>query len=122
MAKSRTPHFGPIKGFAMKQSTSREKISEGKTQRLGRQHNSSLGTYKKSDESNLDKEREKIERIIRTSKEDKKKKTGHDTISSKLRKLFIHKVILPREKLLEEEKAKYTQIKTHSTKLMIKFN
>jgi hypothetical protein len=54
----------------------------------------------------LERERLKIERIIRSSKEEKKRQ-GNDTIANKLRKLFIHKVILPREKLLEEEKQKY---------------
>lgn len=45
---------------------------------------------------------------------------GNDTIANKLRKLFIHKVILPREKLLEEEKLKYLGSKSHSNQIIVK--
>ena len=97
----RIPHFGPIKGTLyhiigvnLRQSPSKQSMRDA-----DRHNHSSLATYKRN-EGNLDKEREKIEQIIRNTKEEKKR-TGNDTISNKLRKLFIHKVILPREKLLE---------------------
>ena len=37
-----------------------------------------------------------------------------------MRSLFIHKVILPREKMLEQEKEKYTKRKTRENQLAIK--
>ena len=92
---------------------------------MHRQHNhSSLTTYKRPEGNpgilgNIEREREKIEHIIRSNKEEKRR-SGNDTIANKLRKLFIHKVILPREKLLEEEKSKYVQTKTNSSRLVIK--
>ena len=113
--KNRMPHFGPIKGLALRQSPSKTAFSR----ETERHNHSSLGTYKGIGETNLDKEREKIDRIIRSSKSDKKN-LGHDTIANKLRKLFIHKVILPREKLLEEEKQKYVQNRSGSSNMIVK--
>ena len=52
-------------------------------------------------------ERERIEKILRISKEEKRRDKKGETVASKLRSLFIHKVILPREKMLEEEKERY---------------
>ena len=52
-------------------------------------------------------ERERIEKILRISKEEKRRDKKGETVASKLRSLFIHKVILPREKTLEEEQERY---------------
>lgn len=42
---------------------------------------------------------------MKASKEKRKESNGSkETIASKLRSLFIHKVILPRERMLDEEK------------------
>lgn len=41
-------------------------------------------------------------------------------MASKLRSLFIHKVILPREKMLEEEKMKYGRGKQGDYQLSIR--
>lgn len=112
--KRHIPHFGPIKGNHYRQSPSKQALTKRE-----RQNHTSLTSYKVQD-STLDREREKIENIIRSSKEEKKKTSGSDTIANKLRKLFIHKVILPREKLLEEEKMKYVQNKSVSNKLVVK--
>ena len=49
-------------------------------------------------------QKDKIERILKASKEKKKERDSNETIASRLRRLFIHKVILPRERMLEEEK------------------
>ena len=95
--RGKIPHFGPIKGSFLRRSPSKKR-QQHYYQGQNRGNHSSLSTYKHPGEE-LDKERSRIERIIRTSKEDKKK-NDKDTVANKLRKLFIHKVILPREKLL----------------------
>lgn len=41
-------------------------------------------------------------------------------MASKLRSLFIHKVILPREKMLEQEKMKYGRSKPSDYQLSIR--
>ena len=41
-------------------------------------------------------------------------------MASKLRSLVIHKVILPREKMLEEEKEKYLKGKKQENQLSIR--
>jgi hypothetical protein len=41
-------------------------------------------------------------------------------VASKLRSLFIHKVILPREKMLEEEKERYQRHRPVESDLFIK--
>ena len=71
----------------------------------------------------INKEREKIEKILRQHKEPNKfgksEKNG-ETVASKLRSLFIHKVILPREKMLEEEKDKFLKSKMPEQQLSIR--
>lgn len=48
-----------------------------------------------------------------------KEKNG-ETVASKLRSLFIHKVILPRERMLEEEKERFIKAKMPEHQLSIK--
>ena len=52
--------------------------------------------HQRASEPGIRLEREKIEWILRVSKEEKRRDKKGDTVASKLRSLFIHKVILPR--------------------------
>lgn len=56
--RPKQPHFGPIKG----------RQSPGRQDNSNRQNKSSIGTYKREGQSTLERERLKIERIIRSSK------------------------------------------------------
>jgi CBS-domain-containing membrane protein len=88
--KKRVPHFGPLKGAAKWRKSEKHNSSDIK---FNYNHPSSTSAKR---EQYLDKEREKIERILRNSKEEKKREKKGETVASKLRSLFIHKVILPR--------------------------
>lgn len=59
---------------------------------------------KRNPSSEILQQKDKIERILKASKEKKRERDSNETIASRLRRLFIHKVILPRERMLEEEK------------------
>ena len=118
--KSRIPHFGPLKGAAKW----RNKPYQSQSQPHYNQTYAS--THPINPNTNLfsiNKEREKIEKILRQHKEPNKfgrsQKNG-ETVASKLRSLFIHKVILPREKMLEEEKDKFMRSKLPQHQLSIR--
>jgi hypothetical protein len=98
------PHFGPLKGAALKQRMTVP--AHQSAPRVG--------------ESDIRFERERIEKILRISKEEKRKEKKGETVASKLRSLFIHKVILPREKMLEEEKERYTRTKVNEYELSVR--
>jgi hypothetical protein len=107
MKQAKIPHFGPLKGATLP----------------NRQAQAVFPRYSPSGkgfESDIRFERDKIEKILKLSKEDKRKEKKGDTVASKLRSLFIHKVILPREKMLEEEKERYARHKVAETDLYIK--
>ena len=88
LKSAKLPHFGPLKGAAL---ANRQRMN-------GPIHHSAT----KVGESQIKVERDKIEKILRISKEEKRRDKKGETVASKLRSLFIHKVILPREKMLDE--------------------
>ena len=103
---AKLPHFGPLKGAAMA-ARQRQTMPPQTTQH-------------RASEPGIRVEREKIERILRVSKEEKRHAKRGDTVASKLRSLFIHKVILPREKMLEEEKERYLKGRGVEAELFVK--
>ena len=96
--KNKIPHFGPLKG------ASKWRKGEKNAHSSDTKFNTNSSTMGMRKNNKINEEREKIEKILRSSKEEKKKEKKGETVASKLRSLFIHKVILPREKMLEQEK------------------
>lgn len=90
---SRKPHFGPLKHSTYHRKQQRTSPVQEAPRTMVETGAASVWV-----------QRDRIERILKVSKEKRRDHHSNETIASKLRSLFIHKVILPREKMLDEEK------------------